>query len=111
MFLSVGNNVFDSQLARGLARIPGINVQSVVKAGAIDLRGMVSSSMLPQVLVAYNDALRATFYLVTVLTCVMVFGAAAMEWKGVKKEQQKQDSGAGKGEGKTGPAAVIDSAR
>lgn len=100
VFISVGNNIFDSRLARDLTRIPGINVGSVVKTGATDLRKMVSSSMLPQVLVAYNDALRATFYLVTALTCLTVFGSAAMEWRSVKKGQQKQVSGAGKGEEK-----------
>jgi hypothetical protein len=100
VFISVGNNIFDSRLARDLTRIPGINVGSVVKTGATDLRKMVSSSMLPQVLMAYNVALRATFYLVTALTFLTVVGSAAMEWRSVKKGQQKQVSGAEKGEEK-----------
>ena len=75
---------------------------SVVNTGAIDLKKMVSCSMLPQALVAYNDALRVTFYLVTALSCLTVFGSAAIERRSAKKGQQKQVSGAAKDEEKQG---------
>ena len=101
VFLSVGNNIFDSQLARNLAKVPGIDVGSVVDAGATELRKMVSSTKLPLVLVAYNNALRATFYLTVALTCLLIFGAASMEWKSVKRDQQKEISGAKDGEKKS----------
>jgi hypothetical protein len=52
---------------------------------------MVPSSLLPQVLVAYNDALRATFYLITALTSATIVGSLAIEWKSIKKEQQEQN--------------------
>jgi MFS family permease len=88
VFISVGNNIFDTQLAKNLAKISGINVGSVIATGATELRNMVPASLLPQVLVAYNNALRATFYLVTALTCCAIFGALAMEWRSVKEGQQ-----------------------
>ncbi len=94
IFISVGNNIFDTRFAHNLVRIPGIDVGSVAATGATDLKSIVPASLLPQVLVAYNDALRATFYLTTALTCCMIFGSMAMEWKSVKKGQQKQDSNA-----------------
>ncbi|MCJ1296419.1 hypothetical protein MMC34_007985 [Xylographa carneopallida] len=94
VFISVGNNIFDARLAQNLLGIPGIEVGSVVATGATDLKNMVPASLLPQVLVAYNDALRATFYLSTALACCTIFGSSAMEWKSVKKGQQKQDSDA-----------------
>ncbi|KAK5946085.1 hypothetical protein PMZ80_000224 [Knufia obscura] len=97
VFISVGNNIFESQLARDLTRIPGVNVGSIASTGATDLRKMISLDLLPQVLVAYNDALRATFYLITALACLTVLGSAAMEWKSVKKEQQKGGPEAVKG--------------
>jgi EmrB/QacA subfamily drug resistance transporter len=92
VFISVGNNIFDTRLAHNLATIPGIDVGSIAATGATDLRSMVPSSLLPQVLVAYNDALRATFYLVTALTSATIVGSLAMEWKSIKKEQQEQNS-------------------
>jgi len=65
-------------------------VGSVESAGATALRNMVPSSLLPEVLLGYNDALRNTFYLGTALSAVSIFGALAMEWKSVKKEQEKK---------------------
>jgi MFS family permease len=89
VFISVGNNLFDSRLAQNLAKIPGIDVGSVVATGATDLKNLVPANLLPQVLLGYNDALRATFYLATALSCCTIFGALAMEWKSVKEGQQK----------------------
>ena len=92
VFISVGNNLFDSRLAHNLVKIPGLIVGSVAATGATELRNLVPTRLLPQVLVAYNDAMRAIFYLVTALTCLTIFGSLAMEWRSVKKGQQKQNS-------------------
>ena len=100
VFVSVGNNIFDTRFAHNLVKIPGIDVGSVATTGATDLRNMVPASLLPQVLVAYNDALRATFYLITALTCCTIYSSSAMEWKSVKKGQHKQDSNAANDEEK-----------
>ena len=94
VFVSVGNNIFDTRFAHNLVKIPSIDVGSVASTGATDLRNTVLASLLPQVLVAYNGALRVTFYLITALTCCTIFGSSAMEWKSVKKGQQKLDSSA-----------------
>lgn len=99
IFVSVGNNIFDTQLAHNLAKIAGIDVGSVAATGATHIRNTVPASLLPQVLVAYNDALVSTFYLVAALTSCTILGAAAMEWQSVKK-QQKKESGAAKDEEK-----------
>lgn len=90
IFISVANNVFDTRFAHNLKKISGIDVGSVVATGATDLRKMVPASLLQQVLVAYNDALRGTFYLVTALTFCTIFGSLGMEWKSVKEGQQKE---------------------
>ena len=100
VFVSVGNNIFDTRFAHNLVTIPGIDVGSVASTGATDLRNMVPASLLLQVLVAYNGALRVTFYLITALTCCTIIGSSAMEWKSVKKGQQKLDSSAANDEEK-----------
>lgn len=89
VFISVGNNLFDSRLTQNLAKIPGIDVGSVVATGATDLKSLVPANLIPQVLLGYNGALRATFYLATALSCCTIFGALAMEWKSVKEGQQE----------------------
>jgi hypothetical protein len=90
VFISVGNNILDSQFIRYLGDIAGVNVPTIAGTGATDLRSTVSPSLLPQVLVAYNNALRTTFYLTTALACATIFGALAMEWKIVKKRSAKE---------------------
>jgi len=101
VFICVGNNIFQSALVRNLTKIPGINIDSVAHVGATDLRDIVPRELLPQVLLAYNGALRDMFYLMTGLACVLIFGAVCMEWKSVKKgedeEDQKQKEAPGKG--------------
>ena len=92
VFISVGNNLFDSKLASGLADISGINIGAVASAGATEIRDMVPAALLPQVLSAYNAALQDTFYLVTALTCTTIVGALLMEWKSVKKGKQQPAS-------------------
>lgn len=91
VFICVGNNIFQSALVKNLAHISAItNLDSVAHVGATDLREMVPKEILPQVLVAYNGALRDMFYLVTGLTSLMVLGAASMEWKSVKNGDENQ---------------------
>ena len=89
VFISVGNNLLDLHLANNLAQIPGLDVGAIVKAGATELRNSIPAAELPQVLVAYNDALRTVFYLAVAMTCAMSVGALAMEWKSVKQGHQK----------------------
>ena len=88
IFLSVANNIFDTRFAHNVLGIPGVNVQSVTTTGATDLKNTIPADLLPEVLVAYNDALRGVFYLVTALASCTIFGSLAMEWKSVKKDKQ-----------------------
>jgi EmrB/QacA subfamily drug resistance transporter len=92
VFISVGNNIFDTRLTDNLAMIPGIDVGSIAATAATDLRSLVLSSLLPQVLAAYNNALRATFCLATALTSATIVGSLVIEWKSIKKGQHEQNS-------------------
>ena len=92
VFISVANNIFNTQLEHNLATIPGIDVRSVATEGATTIKDMVPAELLPQVLMAYNDALRAAFYLGTALASATVLGSLAMEWRSVKQGQQEQNA-------------------
>lgn len=87
IFISVGNNVFDNELAQNLAKIAGVDIGSVVKAGATNLRTMVPQMLLPRVLGACNDALRSTFYLAVGLSSITILGALGIEWKSMNEKQ------------------------
>jgi EmrB/QacA subfamily drug resistance transporter len=107
LFISVAQNLFINQLADGLARanIPGISPSLVTSVGATELRKVVPQADLPRVLLEYNSALRATFYVAVGAGCVLWIGAAMMEWKSVK---QQQPAAAGKEEVKPKTSQEVD---
>lgn len=85
IFVSVGQNVFDSNLVKGLTSIVhGLDPSEIVNTGATDLRNIVPANDLQGVLVAYNAALRKAFIVATVMAGVSIFGAALVRWRSVK---------------------------
>ncbi|KAJ9643854.1 hypothetical protein H2204_001999 [Knufia peltigerae] len=102
IFVSVSNNLFDNTLTQRLAGIPGIEVGTIAKVGATELRAMVPTQSLPRVSVAYNAALRTTFYTATALACVGIVGAVLMEWVSVKKDEKRRSSESVAEKGKSG---------
>ena len=93
IFVSVANNVFDNELAKGLKGIAGIDPAAIVNAGATNLRKTVPAAALPQVLTAYNHALTSGFYVAVGLSCAAIVGALAVEWKSVKIAEPEEGQG------------------
>ena len=89
LFISAGENVFLNQLVSNLvdANIPGLDPQTVARAGATELKITVVPQYLGQVQVAYNGALVKTFQIALILSCLSVLGAAGMQWKSVKAKK------------------------
>jgi MFS family permease len=85
IFISVGQNVFDSKLVSGLvALIHGLSPHDIANTGATDLRKVVPASQLPQVLEVYNSAVRQSFIVATAIGSLCIFGALLVEWRSVK---------------------------
>ncbi|EME84699.1 uncharacterized protein MYCFIDRAFT_152920 [Pseudocercospora fijiensis CIRAD86] len=88
IFVSVGQNVFQSSLISGLVRqVPELDPVTIVNTGATDIRKLVPEQDLPQTLVVYNHALRQVFIVGVILACLSCFGSFALEWRSVKGEQ------------------------
>ncbi|KAH8585419.1 major facilitator superfamily domain-containing protein, partial [Bisporella sp. PMI_857] len=89
LFVAVAQNLFASRLIENLValNIPGVDPQTILHAGATNLRNVVGSEDLPQVLVGYNDALVLTFQLGMIMSCLSVIGAVGVEWKSVKAKK------------------------
>jgi hypothetical protein len=87
VFVSVGQNIFQSSMISRLEKaVGGIDASVIVAAGGdLDLKDRFSPEQLPAVLAAYNGALTNTFYAAVVLSCLTMIGALGMEWKSVKK--------------------------
>ena len=93
LFVPVGNNILGNRLVANLAalRIPHLDPAAVVRLGATEFRGVVPPAFLGPALQAYNDALVHVFQVVLILACVMVLGAAGMEWRSVHAPVEKEE--------------------
>jgi hypothetical protein len=60
---SIAQSNFTNNLVKGLEAIPSLDPKVVQDAGATNLRMAVSTQSLPSVLLAYDNALRDTYYL------------------------------------------------
>lgn len=92
IFVSVGQNVLSNKLIKGLidAAVPGLSPSTVLDAGATGIRSVVDPKYLEAVLKAYNAAVTDVFYVAVGVSCVLIVGALAMEWKSVKKDKKPQ---------------------
>ncbi|PYH97698.1 MFS general substrate transporter [Aspergillus ellipticus CBS 707.79] len=90
VFVSVAQNVFQNELFRTLAQVPGVDAQAVVDAGATLLRDVVSPEVLSQVLTAYNMAVTHTFYVGMAIGSLSLLGALPVEWLSVQEEEEEE---------------------
>ena len=101
VFVSVGQNVLDNQLASRLASIPDITPQLIQSAGATELLNLIPAKDHAEALKAYNDSLRVCFQVALIMACLSIPGAVSMEWRTVRKNlpPKKPDSERGAEEG------------
>ena len=88
VFVSVSQNIFENRLVSGLVQVAGLDVKSVIAAGATNLRTVLSPEQLGNVLTIYNEALTRAFDVALAVSCASIMGALAMEWRSVRKARQ-----------------------
>lgn len=90
LFITVGQNVFNNELIKGLvANVPGIKTDMVLHMGATSLKKVFDEKVLPLVIQAYNDALVKTFYpavAMAALGAILALGVERVSVKGKKIE-------------------------
>lgn len=109
LFVSVGNNILNSKLVQYVRDIgiPDFDASKIIDSGATELRQAVPAEYLPQVLEAYNQALRLVFRAGLAMACLSVLAALPLEWRSMKppaaaKKRDSEDGGSSgdeKGEG------------
>ncbi|KAI7155554.1 MFS general substrate transporter [Hortaea werneckii] len=88
IFVSVGQNVLNSELVSGIVRlVPDLSPERILNTGATELRRIVPANDLQGVLVAYNSALRQVFVVATAMACLAALGAFGLEWRSVKAKE------------------------
>lgn len=91
IFTSVASNVLDNELLKNLAGIPGVNPAAILGQGATSLLSGIPTASVSAVLVAYNESLRTVFQVGLVMSCIVIFGPLAMEWRSVKAKKEAAD--------------------
>jgi hypothetical protein len=87
IFVTTGNVIFTHELRKELmARLPNVDTESIINAGAGAVGEVVSKSQLPEVLWSYSKGVRATFLLSVAASCVMFFMSFGMGWKDIRKK-------------------------
>ncbi|KAL7629499.1 MFS sugar transporter [Parahypoxylon ruwenzoriense] len=85
LFVSVGQTVFTNKLLSELATlVPSLDPRVILTAGATNLQRIISPADIPNVALAYSNALTTAFVVGTALTAFTVFGSATIEWRSVK---------------------------
>lgn len=93
IFICVGQNVLDDQLADRLAGLPGITRALIPTIGATDLLNLMPANYHITALHTYNNSLRVCFQVGLTMACLSVLGGLTMEWLTVKKNPPLNDSG------------------
>lgn len=95
LFISVGQNVFNNELIKGLvANVPGIDPSIISKIGATTIKDMFEAKVMPLVLSAYNEALIKTYYASLAMGILGTFCACGVEWISVKGKKVEVAAGA-----------------
>lgn len=84
VFISVAQNIFTNVFLQGLSDIPKVIPEQVVQVGATDLKSFIPASVLPRVILAYNNGLVAAFYVSAATGALSLIGALFVQWKSVK---------------------------
>ncbi|WZH42804.1 Putative aflatoxin efflux pump AFLT [Fusarium acuminatum] len=87
IFVTAANVIFTHELRNELmARLPNVDTESIINAGAGAVGEVVSKSQLPEVLWSYSKGVRATFLLAVAASCAMFFMSFGMGWKDIRKK-------------------------
>lgn len=90
VFISVGQNVLNTELIKRLSPLPGFDPALLSDEGATTLIQKLPEAIRPAVLIGYNDSLRRVFQVGLIMTCLVVLGAISMEWRSVKQNAPKK---------------------
>ncbi|KAI9685621.1 MAG: hypothetical protein M1822_004479 [Bathelium mastoideum] len=83
--LAISGVIFRRKLISNIrSRVPDVDVNLVISAGATTFRHRVPEKDVASVLVAFDSALKKTFFIASAMAATSIIGVILMEWKSVK---------------------------
>lgn len=91
VFIAIANVVFNDKLKNELeSRLPGVDAQTIIDAGATAVRKVVSVEDLPEAVAAYAKGVDVVFSVAMGATCAMFVTAWGMGWTDLRKKEVKE---------------------
>lgn len=88
IFITVGNVIFTNKLRDELVdRLPHLDADTIINAGATGVRDVVSQADLPGALASYAKGVDAVFYLAVAASVVVFFTSWGIGWKDIRKKK------------------------
>ncbi|OAR02311.1 hypothetical protein LLEC1_00436 [Akanthomyces lecanii] len=85
ILVTVSQTLFEHQLVKKLIKIvPGLDPARLTGSGAANLKNLVPPAQQLEALAAYNDSMRAIWYLALALAAVAFCASFGLEWKNIK---------------------------
>jgi MFS family permease len=97
--ISIAQNIFSSSLRNQLRQIPGVDANSLITAGAGNLSGSVTPTLLEAVREAYCYAVTRAYILPIAVAAVSVLCSFRMEWKIIKDDRNPKGGTQGSASG------------
>ncbi|KAF2029783.1 putative MFS multidrug transporter [Setomelanomma holmii] len=91
VFLAVANAIFNNQLQNGLEKIPDLDSDKIIRAGAFGIREAVPADKLEPVLESYADGVDSVFYLALAQAIVCLVFSCMVGWKDIRKEETSEE--------------------
>ena len=89
-FLAVGQTVLLNNLLPQMQALnPNLTISDLLRAGAIELKQLVTNADVSEVLLAYARSLNAAFHVAVAMAVAAVLMAFGVEWKSVKRRESK----------------------
>ena len=89
-FLAVGQAVLLNNLLPQMQALnPNLTISDLLRAGAIELKQLVTNADVSEVLLAYARSLNAAFHVAVAMAVAAVLMAFGVEWKSVKRRESK----------------------
>lgn len=94
VFVSAAETLFAQTLLHRLrTSVPELDPAVVLATSATELRTVVAPHFVDHVTAAYSDSLVPIFCMAVALAALTFVGAAAMEWRSVKKAAEREKTG------------------
>ncbi|OAA82640.1 Major facilitator superfamily domain, general substrate transporter [Akanthomyces lecanii RCEF 1005] len=95
ILVTVSQTLFEHQLVRKLIKIvPSLDPARLTGSGAANLKDLVPPAQQEEALSAYNDSMRAIWYLALTLAAVTFCASFGLEWKSIEAKPSELTSDA-----------------